>query len=537
MPKTFTTTVAPLPTDRRVLQLEQLLNVSRSQAVGIVVMAWAWMLAEQSEGVVQDSPKILDSVVNIAGAGQALVDAGLVGVEPAGLVIPIGVRQAIDRASRNGESADERRRRKDAERKQKSRKRSRLTNPSQPTRSKTSPQAAEAPGPRPLSRRLGTVAGYPVMLIYRKDGIPFYKLAGSTPEFTGTVTDPDKPSLADAFVALLERMKREAGKGLGMGNTFRPTMEQVIDAATLERDRREAAAVADARCDEANKALAEASAEDQDDHDHDRLERDNVTPVSASNRDTVTCPQGVTLADAATVAGSSCNDNNLGADSEGSKCHALGHSVAPSSSSSSVSGSSREEIHKDTTTTSSVGAANRDPDNQRQRREPDRLDLFLDSLKPNTAPRPWDDAETAKRKERKAELAERFAVALGMTVEAVIDQWKRGPDVLRARLLAADIDPNTGFPVNAEAHHEPAGDHKGIDTTTEPTAGDKPAEGNVGAHCDDPPKEFDCPADDLRDGLGQLGITPTVHPAPPDVAEPFEDLRRRTVEQLLKQGA
>jgi hypothetical protein len=533
MPKTFTTTVSPLASDARVLHLEQLLTVSRSQAVGIVSMSWAWMLAEESEGVVPLPVTILDKVVDIEGAGQSLVDAGLVGVEPAGLVVPIGVRQAVDRASRNGESEDERRRRKDAERKQKSRKRRRLTNPSQPTRSKTSPPAAEATGTRPMSRSLGKVEGYPVMLIYRKDGIPFYKLAGATPEFTGTVTDPDNPSLADAFVALLEQMKRKAGKGLNDAATFRPTMEQVIDAAKREREQREASAVADAHRDEANKAFAEASAEDQDDHDQDHLERDSVTPVSASNRDTVTCPHDVTLKGSAAVAGSSCDDNGLGADSEGSKCHAPGHNAAPSSSSSSVFHSSREEIHKHTTTTSSVAAAKRDTDDQQQRREPDRLDLFLDSLKPNTAARPWDDAETAKRKERRAELAQRFAAALGVTLEAVIDQWKREPNVLRARLFAAGIDPNTGSPLAAEGAHEPAGARNGIDTTTEPIEGNKPAAGSVKA----PGK--DSGFRQSTEALNRLGITRTVNHAPPpdEDQEAFEDKRRRIADQLLRQGA
>jgi hypothetical protein len=532
MPKTFLTTVAPLPTDRRVLQLEQLLNVSRSQAVGIVVMAWAWMLAEESEGVVQDSPKILDSVVNIAGAGQALVDAGLVGVEPAGLVVPLGARQAADRATRNGESADERRRRKVNERQQKSRKRRRLTNPSQASRSKASPPAAEATKPRPMSRRLGTAAGYPVMLIYRKDGIPFYKLANSTPEFTGTVTDPDNPSLADAFVALLEQMKRKSGKGLNDAATFRPTMEQVIDAAKLERDRREASVVADARRDEGNKALAEASVEDHDDIDHEPAERDLSRCCHAAERDTVTCHASVTLEGSAAAAGSPCDNNHLGADSGDSKCHASGHNAAPSSSSSSVSDSSREEIQKNTTTTSSVAAASRDTDDQQQGREPDRLDLFLDSLKPNTAPRPWDDDETAKRKERKAELAQRFAAALGASFDAILKQWDHEPNVLFARLKAAGIYWKTGLPLNADGAHEPAGARNGIDTTTEPIAGDTPAEGSVEA------SDEDIGFDDTTEALNGHGIRRTVNEAPPpDAAEPFEDLRRRTIEQLLEQGA
>jgi hypothetical protein len=510
MPKTFTTTVAPSPTDARVLHLEQLLNVSRSQAVGVVVMSWAWLLAEESEGVVPLPVKILDNVVDIEGAGQALVDAGLVGVEPGGLVLPLGVRQAADRAHRQGESAEDRRRRQQRERASKSRKRRSLTSPSQASRSKTSPPTAEAPTASRKPRRLGTVEGRPIMLLYRRDGVPFYKLQGASPkDFTGTVTDPDNPSLADAFVALLSTMRREKDKGFASGDTFRPTMEQMVDAARHEREQRESAAADAARREQANKAFAEASSEDQADHDQGGHERDAVTPLSRSERDTVTCHAAVTLEGSDTVSGSPCGDRDLDAISEASKCHAPCHNAAPSSSSSFAS--LNESRKENTTTTSSVPSAGRDHE-----------DILTGFVKPPPSP------ERLKQLER----FEQFAAALKTTVEAVEYQAHNEPAVLAGRLTAAGIDLKTGLPVSAGAHHKPAGARGDISVTTEPTAGDKPVAGSVEA-----------PGDDIgfrrtTEALNRLGITRTVNPAPPpdEDQEPFEDKRRRTTEQLLRQG-
>ena len=522
MPKTFPTTVAPMPTDRRVLQLEQLLNVSRSQAVGIVVMAWAWLLAEESEGVVPGEPRILDSLVNIDGAGQALVDAGLVGVEPAGLVLPLGVRHVAERATKRGESAEDRRRRKASERKQKSRKRGELASPSQASGSKTSPPTAEAARSSQSPRCLGYVEGCPVMLLYNaRQGVPFYIVRNATPkEWTASVTDPQRPSLADALVSLHSAMKRESGKGMHADDTFSPSLEQMVAAAAKERDSRQATAAEAARRDEANSALLEAAAEDQADAAEDAPERDMSRSGHTQKRDTVTCHASVTLCETETLAASPCGGNDLGAESEGAKCHAFGHTPAASSSISSCLCSPEEFKEKDTTT--SVAAhAKRDPAD-------DILDRFLER-QATTAARPADDAETAKRKERKAELAQRYAAALGMSLEAVYDQWKNQTDILRARLAAAGIDPRTGLP--AGAHHEPADARNDIGMTTESIVSDERATGAVDASAEDVGRR------DGTEAINRLGIRMTVNKAAVADDEPFEDLRRRTLEQLLEQTA
>lgn len=434
MPKTFTTTVSPIPTDARVLHLEQLLAVSRSQAVGVVVMSWAWMLAEESEGVVSLPVTILDKVVDIEGAGQALVDAGLVGVEPAGLVLPLGVRQAADRAQHQGESADDRRRRQQRDRTTKFRRRNKLTSPPQASRLKASPPTAEALSTSCKPRPLGKVEGRTIMLLYRRDGVPFYKLQGASPkDFTGTVTDPDNPSLADAFVALLSTMRRDGSKGgLDGPDKFRPTMEQMVAAARLERERREASVADAARREEVNGALAEAAAEDQDDHDQCGPERDTVTPLSRSERDTVTCNAPVTLAGSESVNGSPCHDRDLGAVSEGLNCNAPRHDTAPSSSSSSVFFGIEEE--NTTTTTRGVAAVQRDTD--------DILEGFVRDDILDTFVEPPPSPERAKQ----MALCERFAKALNTSVDAVSYQLREEPALLATRLRVAGIDTKTGEP-------------------------------------------------------------------------------------------
>lgn len=504
MPKTFPTTVSPMPTDRRVLQLEQLLNVSRSQAVGVVVMSWAWMLAEESDGVVQGLPKILDVVVNIDGAGQALVDSGLVGMEPSGLVLPIGVRHVAERATRRGESAEDRKRRKANDRKQKSRKRQRLASPPQASGSKTSSPTAEAPRSSQAPRCLGYVEECAVMLLWNaKQGVPFYAFRNSTPkEWTASVTDPERPSLAGALVALHSTMKREAAKGLGAGDTFSPSLEQMVAAAAKERDSRKATAAEAARRDEANNAFMEAAAEDQADASEDAPERDMSRSCHTQKRDTVTCHASVTLCETESLARSPCHGNDLGAENEDAQCHAFGHTPVPSSSSISLCLDSPEEIKKETTTTSVPAHAERDPvDNI--------LDRFLERQATTADGRRQEDPKHRERDEL-------FAAALKTTREAVAQQREHAPAVLAARLQAAGIDLKTGLP--AGAHHEPADARNDIDVTTEPIAGDKPATGIAGARGD---REFEFSHRDMHNALRAQGIpSPTLH-APPAEDDAF----------------
>lgn len=463
MPRTIPTTIGPNPTDRRVLQLEQLLNVSRPHAVGVVVMSWAWLHAEQTEGVVPGLPTMLDSVVDIAGAGQALVDSGLVGVSPDGLILPLELHRQAERAARSDESPADRRRRKDAERKAKSRRNQRLTKPASKSPS-PSPTAEDTVRKRAI-RRLGDVEGFPVMLLWGSRG-PFYKLAGSQPdEVTGTVTDPEKPSFADALVSLHAAMKRKAGKGLGDPTTMRPTPEAVLHAAERYRAALEASAADDARRDEANRAAAEASADDQGDIDHEPDERDLSHSCPPAAADTVTSPHPCPQSGHSGVVISPYGRQDLDAESCPHDCPQSGHNAAPSSSSvSSVSVSSEQSSKENTTTTSSVTDAERDHE-----------DRILDRIAPRV------DPQQAKQQERHRLRVERIAAALDTTADAVEYQRRYAPDVLLARCKAADIDPKTGLPLNADAPSKPSRARADAPVTTEPAEDDKPAGGSVDA--------------------------------------------------------
>jgi len=342
----------------------------------------------------------------------------------------------------------------------------------------------------------------------RTDEVWFYKLCGATPkEWTASVVaDPERPSLADALVSLHSTMKREAAKGWNADDTLSPSLEQMVTAAAKERDSRKATAAEAARRDEANNAFMEAAAEDQADAAEDAPERDMSRTCHTQKRDTVTCHAPVTLCETQTVAASPIAGNDLDAQNEDAKCHAFGHSPAPSSS-ISLCLSSPEEIKKENTTTSVAAPAERDPVD-------DILDRFLERQATTVDGRrqeaPQEEPERAKLKERKAELAQRFAAALGMTVEAVFDQWKNETDILRARLEAAGIDLKTGLP--AGAHHEPADARNDIGMTTEPIAGDKPATGMAEPRGDG---EFALSHRDIHKALRAQGIPSPVTQAPP----------------------
>ena len=60
--KTPPTIPAPLPTDHRLLRLADLLKVSRRDALGATVDAWAWIAAQATGGIVPQPVVLLDSV-------------------------------------------------------------------------------------------------------------------------------------------------------------------------------------------------------------------------------------------------------------------------------------------------------------------------------------------------------------------------------------------------------------------------------------------------------------------------------------------
>jgi hypothetical protein len=92
--RTPPTMVAPLPRDPRVMELAKALTISRREAIAAALEAWAWMMTMEHDGVVPDAvPDSLDGVVDIPGFGQAMLQARLVGVVNDGLVLPAELRQ------------------------------------------------------------------------------------------------------------------------------------------------------------------------------------------------------------------------------------------------------------------------------------------------------------------------------------------------------------------------------------------------------------------------------------------------------------
>ena len=464
--KTPPTISAPLPTDHRLLSLARLLNVSKRDALGATVEAWAWIQAQATGGIVPQPVTLLDTVAEIEGYGDAAVAVGLVGTADGHIVAPAELRQADAQgtAHRAGTDDDEGRdheRRQARDRQRRRRNRSRLTGKVKPP---TDAAAATSTTPSRAARRLGTVAdGQHVMLLWSpKTQGWFYKVTGATPPLTGTVTDQENPTLADALKALLDARLTQAQreKGRLVQTVFSPSMEQLVAAARQEHDARQAAAAAAARVDAGNEALARAAVDDTDLGDHEPAqaepptadiepegvaERDCHAPVTPAERDTVTCHAPVTLArDASTLPG-----NVLGA----VFCHAPVTLAGPSSSSSCLNGMNHED--KDTTTTRATGDHERDAHADRgddfsrylkATGKPDELDRYLTA----SGHQPALDPETAA-------LVQRLAAALNTTPEAIREQGRHRPDVLLARCHAAGIDPKTGFPMAARAAR--AGDH------------------------------------------------------------------------------
>jgi hypothetical protein len=522
MPKTPPTIVAPEPDDHRVMALAKTVSLTRREAFAAAAEVWAWMARRAVDNIVpQTALDSADFVVDIKGFGQAMLQAGLVGVVNDGLVLPAELRrrerdQRGNRKTAAAEDQDDKveRERKQARARQRRRRRDMALEKTNAKTTSPSPTAVTTVKWTP--RRLGTVDGHDVMLLYStKTAAWFYCLKDASPkEWTASLADQQNPSFAEALAGLHGTMKRETGKGFCSGDTFRPSLQAMVTAAERYRQEREETAAAAARRDEGNKALAEASVEDQDDIDHGLAERDCHAPVTLEGRDTVT----VTLLSRSNSV--TCPPNSSGdGDLENVTCHAPVTEPAPSSSSSSVFLGNHEK--KNTTTTSSVTPHERD-------HEDGILDRMLGA---GQAPRDEDPA-TAERRRKRQQMVERFAAALGATAEAIDVQWRAKPHVLRARLESAGIDTTTGFPFNAEASSAPAAALDDIGVTTEPFADDKPAAGIVEAPGDD------IGFQETSEALDRLGIPRAVNEAPPhDDAEPFEDLRRRTVERLLEQEA
>jgi hypothetical protein len=466
MPTTPPTIVAPIPADPRVMTLAKSLGLSRREAFGAAAEAWAWMSVMANDGlVVQAAPDSLDGLVDVAGFGAAMVDAGLVGVVDDGLVLPAELRRLErggdrPRADVDDDEVDDRRRKGARVRQRRYRARKKLTEPRpQPS----PPRAVEPAGPRPQPRSLGSVAGHPVMLLYRRrDGVPFYKLANATPnEFTGSVTDPENPSLEDALTAIHSAMSREAGKPGADGETFRPPLSVVAAAAGIDTSVTDAPAPA--RAASPAKKLVQKSAPVIAPNPAEvvantrrpppplregRRIRDDDDAPAAAERDTRVTSVTVTR-DSVTVTNLS-RENERDTDDN------------PSNGNGLQSVTSHDPVTRDAPSSIFLSSSSLSQEREEERNS---------GREPGAATAEHDAA--LRRRER----FERFAAALGISVDAVEHQSRYAADSLFRSLEFAGIDFRTGLPVNADAPSKPSQARPGIDATTVPTRQDEPATG------------------------------------------------------------
>jgi hypothetical protein len=423
MPTTKTpVTIAPMPTDRRVLALAAALGVTTRTAWAMAAEAWAWLQAEAGEdGVVPGATALLDAVADAEGLGAALVAAGLAGATEQGIVLPAELVRASRLLDGCGDVVAEDRKRKAArERQTRFRKRRRLTGRTS-TRTTASTSAGGQQADQSFRpRRLGLACGHVVMLLSGRYG-PYVQLTNAKPKLTASAEghDFDTMTLADALELLVPQ--HEAHSPPGGGHRV-PTLQALEDATRLERERQRAADADAARRDTGNAALLEAAAEAEDEA-HERDGHAPVTPVTRDARD------GHAFCHASAGAESTTSPSG-GGDLDAVSCHASrhasGHETAASSTSSSLSSSHAQQR---TTTTGT-----------------------MDSSRPferDRAPAANEAVPEWLRKDREARnqvRAERWASALGVTVDDIREMYHADKAALRVRLEAAGVNPDTGFP-------------------------------------------------------------------------------------------
>lgn len=416
-------TVAPMPTDRRVLALAAALGVTTRTAWAMAAESWAWLQAEAGDdGAVPGGPALLDAVVDVEGLGAALVTAGLVGATADGLVLPAELVRASRLLDGGGDVArDDRRRQKARERSRKWRKRTRLSGGTPATKTVSAADSGQQAAPCRRPRRLGSACGHDVMLLDGRYGA-FVQLSNATPKCTATAEhlDFERVTLADALDLLVPIHKSHAPPG---GGSRVPRLQALEDAARLERDRQRAADADAARQAEGNAALLEAAADAEDDaYDLGGDAGVTLRARHARHRD---APRDAVAEGESAASPSSDTDLHAGPrDAPRDAPRALD---AASSSSSSSSSSVRAQI--ETTTRTAPG---------------DRNTFECDETAPvqEEVP-PWVLEE---RQARQRARAERWAAALGISVNEVRRQYREDKPGLRRRLEAAGVDPNTDRP-------------------------------------------------------------------------------------------
>lgn len=414
----------PLPTDRRVVALGQSLSMTTRNAWAVTGEAWAWLDAEAGEdGVVPGAVALLDAVLDVEGLGAALVAAGLVGATEQGIVLPAELVRASRLLDGGGDAVVEDRRRKAArDRQSRCRKRKRLTGGTSTKTTTSAPGAGQQADPRRKPRKLGVACGHPVMLLDGPYGL-YVSLEKANPKCRASAEGHDYHTitLADALDLLVPIHEEHKAPG---GGYRIPTLADLESAAKAARDRQRAADADAARRDAGNEALLEAAAEaDEDIHERDR--HAPVTPVTRDTRDRHASCHASTEAE-------SVASTSSGTGIDTGPCHAPCHAPGgPEALSSSSSLSSSHAQQRTTTTKGGHGSFERD----RAPEDPKAVPEWL----------------RQDREARNRIRAERWATALGVSVDDIRSMYRANKAALRARLEAAGVNPDTERPAAGPA--------------------------------------------------------------------------------------
>jgi hypothetical protein len=237
--KTPPTIPSPLPFDHRLLRLAGMLGVSKREALGATVEAWAWIYEQAQDGVVPQPVAMLDGVTLLDGFGEAAVAVGLVGSADGVIVAPAELRQRTESPTLTGDKV-QRRKSQCAAASRKYRRGQKLRG--------DKPKSAE-PAPR---RSLGYVDGHEVLAKVGPFGL-YVTVAGATP---GKLTASDDGwdfntvTLGAALPRLLEKWKTAHGKEQSVWDKSKrkqlsPTYAALVQAADLEAAKRRQAPTGD----------------------------------------------------------------------------------------------------------------------------------------------------------------------------------------------------------------------------------------------------------------------------------------------------
>jgi hypothetical protein len=264
------TIVTPLPNDARVIALSTDLNITRREALAVVVETWTWLATYAQEGRADVADiAVLDGVVLIEGAGQALVANKLLGMDATALLLPkeLNAWQADHQQGSTTNDAKEAHKREQA----------RVRKQNERAKKKAEAETSSPSKPRTKQQvNIGTVRDHGILMLAKRDGGYFYKCDRAWPPLTGSVVNPDDKSLLTAVLSLMEARKRQQDKEPDRQD-FRPSLKDLAEEA--RRLKEESAAPSN----DDTVVASETSA------------RRDVTHVTHATRDVTQCHATVTV--------------------------------------------------------------------------------------------------------------------------------------------------------------------------------------------------------------------------------------------------